>query len=134
MNGKNQASGVIIFSVETKNFLCVKRSKHVEQYKNLWSIPAGTIKNNETPEECILREIQEELSIDVNVIQQLKKLISIEMLNGGQFHIFLGYVDGEFKPKLDFEHTEYKWSKTLPRPNVNDISLIMKQIQDYYGR
>ena len=134
MNEKNQSSGIIIFCVKTRNFLCVKRSDRVGTLMNVWSIPAGSVEPGETPEECVLREFEEEMSITREVIFQLKKIISLAIPNNGVFNIFLGYVEKEFKPILDLEHTEYRWSKVLPKPNVGDVELIMNQIQSYYGR
>lgn len=40
-----------------------------------WEFPGGKIKPNETAEECILREIREELELSVCVCFQLKEII-----------------------------------------------------------
>lgn len=36
-----------------------------------WEFPGGKIEDNETPEECIVREITEELSVKVSVAEKL---------------------------------------------------------------
>jgi len=131
---KNQSSGIIIFCTMTKNFLCVKRSHKVGSLEGLWSIPGGHQEDGETAEECALREFEEEMSINSSVIFQIKKLISLAIPNDSTFNIFIGYVEKEFKPTLDIEHTEYRWVKQLPKPNVGDVALLMNQIQNYYGR
>ena len=33
------------------------------RYPNMWDIPGGTVREDETPEECIIREIEEELGL-----------------------------------------------------------------------
>jgi 8-oxo-dGTP diphosphatase len=37
-----------------------------------WELPGGKIEMNETPEDCIIREIQEELSIKIELLKVLE--------------------------------------------------------------
>ncbi len=34
-------------------------------YPNMWDLPGGHVELNETPEQCIVREIKEEMDIDI---------------------------------------------------------------------
>lgn len=34
-------------------------------YPNMWDIPGGHIEKNETPEQCIIREMKEEMNLDI---------------------------------------------------------------------
>jgi 8-oxo-dGTP diphosphatase len=34
-------------------------------YPNMWDIPGGHVEDNETPEQCIIREMKEELDLDI---------------------------------------------------------------------
>jgi len=40
-----------------------------------WEFPGGKIENNETAENCIIREIKEELNIDIEIIEKLEASI-----------------------------------------------------------
>ena len=40
-----------------------------------WEFPGGKIKAGETPETCIIREIKEELNVDIYVISSLQPVI-----------------------------------------------------------
>lgn len=38
-------------------------------YPNMWDVPGGHLEDNETPDECIVREINEEMGIDIEGFQ-----------------------------------------------------------------
>ena len=50
-------------------YLIAKRGKGVDE--GFWEFPGGKIETNETKEEAIIRELKEELEIDVRVIKYL---------------------------------------------------------------
>jgi len=50
-------------------YLIAKRGKGVDE--GFWEFPGGKIEPNETQIEAIIRELKEELEIDVNVIKYL---------------------------------------------------------------
>jgi len=38
----------------------------------LWEFPGGKIQSGETPEQCIIREIEEELKVGIEIIQSMR--------------------------------------------------------------
>ena len=51
-------------------YLIVQRNKH--KYLGLkWEFPGGKVESGETFEEALLREIEEELSIEINVYEKI---------------------------------------------------------------
>ena len=44
------------------------------EFKDKWEFPGGKIKENESGEECIIREIKEELDADIEVIKFLNTI------------------------------------------------------------
>lgn len=43
------------------------------KYPNMWDIPGGNVEEGETPEECIIREMMEEMGILLTDIQLFEK-------------------------------------------------------------
>ncbi len=94
----------IILNSQNKVIVCQRsRSMHLPLK---WEFPGGKIEENETPEECLTREIKEELNIDIRIIEQL-------MTNDHHYEdkfirlipFICRYLDGDIILK---EHTQFK--------------------------
>ena len=77
------------------------------EYKDGWEIPGGKQETNETPEQCIVREIREELATEVRAEREL----GLEEYDYPNFHltmhcILCSVVSGELKL---LEHEAAKW-------------------------
>jgi len=101
----NQGSGAILFSKSTKRFLVVYRSKYVNE-PNCYGVVGGKIDDTENPKDAVFREISEEVGYDGNI-----NLIPLYIFKTKNFtyHNFLGVIDEEFTPHLDWESDGYKW-------------------------
>jgi 8-oxo-dGTP pyrophosphatase MutT (NUDIX family) len=62
----------------------------------------------EDPQEAAIRELREESGYDGNI-----ELIKLSTMNWFVFkyHNFLGIIDEEFTPSLNWENQDYKWVK-----------------------
>jgi 8-oxo-dGTP diphosphatase len=74
-----------------------------------WEFPGGKLESNETEQECIIREIKEELNINIEIIGKLSCCI----FDYGSFNINLipfisNYISGEI---VLSEHKDFKWMK-----------------------
>lgn len=93
--------------------LLVKRSLDEENYAGYWSIPGGHLDGEETPQQAAVREVKEEIGHDVDV-GELE-----EVADSGRHKTYRAFVDDEFEPALNAEHTEFSWvalSGDLPKP------------------
>ncbi len=132
---KRVGAGALIFN-DKKELLIVK-----PHYKDYWSIPGGTVDANESPKQACIREVKEE--IDLN-LKECRFLCVDYVLGEGdrgeafQF-IFYGGVLSENEMKeiklTDGELTEYKFVKpadALPymNPKLKRISKCLEAIEN----
>lgn len=100
-------------------------------YKGMWEFPGGKIELGETPQEALIREIKEELNVDISVGEYIQ---TVEY-DYPEFHLSMDcfwceVVDGEFAMK---EALEVRW---LKKENLLDVNwlpadlLIIPSIQN----
>ena len=92
--------------VKDNKIIIAKRGPD-DRLADKWEFPGGKIEINETPEQCLKREMKEEFDIDVSVGEYLGLSIyhydhiSIELLAYRTY-----WKDGEINLK---DHDEFKW-------------------------
>jgi 8-oxo-dGTP pyrophosphatase MutT (NUDIX family) len=108
---KRISAGILIKSSKDTILLLLRNDP-----KPTWSLMSGGLKENENPLEGLKREIIEELNIDPEIIEYKK--IRTEDNPKSKFIYYEGFVEKEFKPKLNNENLEYGWFKKdkLPSP------------------
>ncbi len=62
--------GAIIFNDEGKILLC-KRSQNAKNERGCWEAPGGAVEFGETLEHAIVREIKEELGVELKLLKQM---------------------------------------------------------------
>jgi 8-oxo-dGTP diphosphatase len=58
--------------IENEDKILATRRAHGSHLEGFWEFPGGKTESGETAEECIVREIMEELAVDIEFIQQLE--------------------------------------------------------------
>lgn len=74
-----------------------------KRHELLWEFPGGKIEPNETEEDCIIREIQEELDVTLG---NLKRLTTIQADDVSITYFEATIISGELKM---IEHNDIKW-------------------------
>ena len=91
--------------IKDDKILVAQRSERIKLPLK-WEFPGGKLEENESEKDCVIREIREEINIDIEILKKLSNSI----YDYGTFKINLipflaGYVSGEIRLA---EHKEYK--------------------------
>jgi 8-oxo-dGTP diphosphatase len=103
------AAGVVI--EEDNRILLVKRK--YEPYKGDWSFPAGFMEYDESPEQCAIREIKEELNVDVEL--------------DGLFGVYSGMDDPRTHAILIMYWAKIKGGELKPGDDAEEIGFFAKE-------
>jgi len=62
---KRLGTSLLLVNDTEKILLFLRDDKPEIPYPNMWDIPGGHVEPNETPEQCIVREMKEEMDLDL---------------------------------------------------------------------
>lgn len=70
-----------------------------------WELPGGRIEKGESPEECVRREIDEELGLSV-AVEKLLDTYLFEVIRDKYVFVatYACILEGEFRPRISEEH------------------------------
>ena len=71
MMNKRYGSSIIFLNNNEEILLFLRDNKPCLPYRNMWDVPGGHVEPNETPKECIIREIKEEMNLELRDFQLL---------------------------------------------------------------
>lgn len=103
----NFGAGVLPYSKSTKRFLINFRSKYVNE-AHTWNIWGGKIDTEEDIKDAVEREFEEESGYDGN-IELIDAYIFKNPKGKFKYYNFIGIIDNEFTPILNWESENYKW-------------------------
>ncbi|MDA2985820.1 MAG: (deoxy)nucleoside triphosphate pyrophosphohydrolase [Actinomycetota bacterium] len=101
-----------IIQDELGNYLCCKRAEH-KQSAGKWEFPGGKPEAGEALEAALVREIKEELNVDVSVLRQFDRTITGEI----DLVCFAAELTGE-KPTTSTDHSELRW---VPESELSNL-------------
>ena len=109
-----------MFPVSVKGVLVTSDAKVVLVLNDRgeWELPGGRIELGESAEDCLAREIEEELGVSAKVGQPIDSYL-FEVIPGR--HVFIVtyscFVDGAFLPRLSHEHNQVGTFATADLPS-----------------
>jgi 8-oxo-dGTP diphosphatase len=94
--------------------LIARRSAH-DSHGGKWEFPGGTVEAGESPEDCIVREMREELGISVRIVRYLGASEDHSLRRRLELFFYeLEHLDGEIRI---VEHDAFLWTAIRELPN-----------------
>ena len=84
---------VAVAILRKNNMILICQRKQGGRYALKWEFPGGKFEIGETVEQCLRRELREELSIDIHSIERIETL-SAHYEDGGVFNVSYCFVSG----------------------------------------
>jgi len=118
--------------VKEDKILATRRSPGMH-LAGFWEFPGGKTETGETAEECIIREIREELNLDISIIHQLQP---VEHHYPEKSILLIPFVCRITGGQIDLtDHSEYRW---LAKKEISsiiwapaDIKVLMRYFQKH---
>jgi 8-oxo-dGTP diphosphatase len=70
---KHSGAGILFVNDNGQILLCLRDNKPEIPYPNCWDIIGGHVEQGETPEQCVIREVKEEIGRDIKNLNFYKK-------------------------------------------------------------
>lgn len=100
--------GALVVVRKGKSVLMIRRAEGLERAGGFWGLPGGVVENGETPTECALRELKEELGLEGEV----RKVLGSAPSYTGEYELIWVEVEVEDTEKLSpraEEVAEARW-------------------------
>ncbi|MFB6204193.1 MAG: NUDIX domain-containing protein [Candidatus Nanohaloarchaea archaeon] len=96
----------VVFTGE--KYLVMKRAPDKPTFPGVWEFPAGIVEEDESPEEAVLRELEEESGLAGEIVRRGEPFEDDRAEGRLRHHPFLVEVDSR-DIELSREHVEYQW-------------------------
>lgn len=119
--------------IEIDGMILIAKRKKDDPLREKWEFPGGKVEPKETPEECLVRELEEELGVKTKIKKYICSSqykyphISIDLLA-----FSVDYVSGEFKAN---DHEEIRWvnpnelkNYDFPEADKPIVEMLLKEV------
>lgn len=98
------AAGIIT----CQNHILIAQRKHGKQMEYKWEFPGGKLEQGETFEQCLARELMEEMRLPITVGKHFMDSAFDYDFGRVELHCYFASCQSEEIPAL-YEHEQYKW-------------------------
>ena len=119
--------------VDIDNKVLIAQRQKDKFMANYWEFPGGKLEDDELPNQCLVREIKEELRIEIEIEKKFKTIFFKYPDFEIKMHCFICKTD-KFEGKL-YEHIDYKLQKVSKLKELDwieaDIQLVEELMVKY---
>jgi len=116
MKDKEVITAVGVVIINKRNKVLIAKRPNDKAMPNKWEFPGGKLEASETLQECGVREIQEELSLDICIDDYLGFEDLCSDNKNFCLHIYTAHKLNEYQILVLNEHTNFAWV------DFNDLS------------
>ncbi len=69
---KKKGCSIIFYNDQDQILLFLRDDKSDIPFPNMWDLPGGNVEKDEIPEQCIVREMKEEIDLDLYDFKEFK--------------------------------------------------------------
>lgn len=120
----------IIISNSENRVLIARRSKSKKKFPLMWETVGGALEDSETPDECIRREVMEELNCTINDLKLFKVYI-IDEDNRYVLVVYTGKLNGQVQQNSEIEQVSWIDMTELDKFDFCDNEL--EKLLDYFN-
>jgi len=123
-----QAATTAVYNPDKQKFLLMKRSEDRDLMPGKWEFPGGGVREDESPREAALRELEEETGFKAKIIRTGEPEQIQAAGEEVKIHPFLVSTT-EKEINLSREHTEYRWLDIKDIREKNTVDGILKELE-----
>ncbi len=125
---------VIAIIIKDGNLLMMKRSEEKKAAPGLWEALSGRLHHGEDPHIGLLREIEEESGLEVELASSPYDLYMTKYLGEPMLALVYEakYLSG--KVRISKEHSEYKWGSIQDFEERTAIKRLLKSVKKLSGK
>lgn len=121
----------VIIHDENNKVLIAQRSKNKKSFPLLWETVGGALEENEIPEDCIRREVQEEINCHIHDL----KLFKVYVINNNDRFVLVVYTGRIIEPiQPNPEIEQIRWIDKSEIDNFDFYGNECKKLLDYYDQ